>query len=149
MKKQLFVLGMTSVFALTGCHGIKKVEYAEFKEEVNKLEEVKVSEVKISGKLDGDKVNVKWSTDTSIVSLALDTNHSDNEKAAYIVAMGLKTPALYAAAEADGVTYYTGMGFKMKSEDGSIEWDSKGLLAKMQAKEDGKEYNLSFTWKKA
>ena len=31
MKKQLFVLGMTSVFALTGCHGIKKVEYAEFK----------------------------------------------------------------------------------------------------------------------
>ena len=50
MKKHLFVLGMVSAFALCGCHGTKKVDFAKFQEEVKALEEVKVTEVKLSGK---------------------------------------------------------------------------------------------------
>ena len=45
MKKKFLLLGMASVFALTGCHGTKKVEFKEFGEEVKKLADVISSKI--------------------------------------------------------------------------------------------------------
>lgn len=151
MKKHLFVLGMVSAFALCGCHGTKKVDFAKFQEEVKALEEVKVTEVKITGKLDDDKINVKFDTSKSVVELALDSSYSTNEKLAYGLALSAKTPGLVALAEDEDSTYYVGMGFKVVANDksGKIEWDSKGLLASYQAKDEDHNYKLNFTWKKA
>ena len=153
MKKQLFILGMTSVFALTGCHGIKKVEYAKYKEAVQALESVKVSQVKVSGKYDGKKVNYTYEIKDSLLSqvfdgasLAFDSDVSDENKAAVALALGNKTPTL---VESDKLTYYTGMGFKVKGEDGSFEWNGKGLLAKAESKDADLTFSLNVSWKKA
>ena len=152
MKKQLFVLGMASVFALTGCHGIKKVGFSEFCDEVNKLESVRVTQVTIRGKIEEDKINLKYEISDSVlnnalnaVSTALDSSYSANEKGAISLALTYKTPSAVTLAEDSKCEYYTGMGFKVTHEKDSIEWDSKGLLASYQSENS----KLSFTWKKA
>ena len=154
MKKQLFILGMASVFALTGCHGIKKVEYAKFKEEVNKLEEVKVVSVKITGKYDGTKVNLTYEIPQSagnIVDSLIDGvtgKYNEAESAGISVAMMYETPAAFTVAEDSKLTYYTGMGFKVKEDKSAVEWNGKGLLASYKAESDDHKCNFSFSWKK-
>lgn len=154
MKKQLFVLGMASVFALTGCHGIKKVEYAKFKEEVNKLEEVKVVSVKITGKYDGTKVNLTYEIPQSagnIVDSLIDGvtgKYNEAESAGISVAMMYETPAAFTVAEDSKLTYYTGMGFKVKEDKSAVEWNGKGLLSSYKAESDDHKCNFSFSWKK-
>ena len=155
MKKQLFVLGMVSAFALCGCHGTKKVDFATFKEEVNKLEEVKVASVKITGKYDDTKVNLTYEWPQS-AGQGLDAlidgvtgKYNEAESAGISIATSSKTPAIYTVAEDSDVTYYVGMGFKMKGEDGSMEWGKNGLLASYKAKTDDHSCNFTFHWKKA
>ena len=155
MKKQLFVLGMVSAFALCGCHGTKKVEFKAFCDEVNKLEEVKVASVKISGKYDDTKVSLTYEWPQSAGNLldsALDSltgKYNEAEQAGIYLATGYKTPAAFTLAEEDGAEYYIGMGFKVKEKEGSIEWAKNGLLASYKAKSDNHSCNFTFSWKKA
>ena len=156
MKKQLFVLGMVSAFALCGCHGTKKVDFATFKDEVNKLEEVKVASVKISGKYDDTKVNLTYEWPQS-AGQGLDAlidgvsgKYNEAESAAISTATSCKTPALYVTlGEQEDVEYYVGMGFKLKGKEGSMEWAKNGLLASYKAKTDDHSCNFTFHWKKA
>ena len=154
MKKQLFVLGMVSAFALCGCHGTKKVDFAKFKEEVNKLEEVKVTSVKISGKYDGTKVNLTYEIPQTL-GQGLDSlldgvggKYNEAESAGISVALAYETPSAFAIAEDSDLTYYVGMGFKVKEEKSSAEWNGKGLLASYKAKDDKHSCNFTFSWKK-
>ena len=155
MKKSLFVLGMVSAFALCGCHGTKKVEFNAFCDEVNKLEEVRVVSVKITGKYDGTKVNLTYDWPQSAGNLldsALDSlggKYNEAESAGIGIATSAKTPALYTVKEAENVTYYVGGGFKIKGEDGAMEWAKNGLLASAKAKDSNHEYSFTFSWKKA
>ena len=155
MKKHLLILGLASVFAITGCAGISKVDYAKFKEKVEaaceKTPEVK--EVSIKGKIDGAEVKFTAafsdaaSNTITLAKLALD---DANKGAAYTLAMAMKTP--YAVAEAgedEKTSYYVGAGFKVKSEDGVAEWRSNTLLASYKSTVENHEAKLSFTWKKA
>lgn len=153
MKKQLFILGMASVFALTGCHGLKKVEYAKYEEAVKKLSVPKVKEVKVSGKYNGVSVKYTYEIKDNLfsqlaegVSLAFDGEVSTENKLAVELALGSKTPILL---ESDKLTYYTGMGFKVKGEDGVTEWTGKGLLAKTESTNSNLTYKLSVSWKLA
>ena len=152
MKKQLFILGMASVFALTGCHGIKKVEYAEFKEAVDELTEVKIQSVKISGKYDGTKISFTYKglENLSLSDASEVAGYSEAQAAAASLADSMRTPKLFVALGEDSdCTYYTGMGFKVKSEDGSMEWAKNGLLASYKAKSDNHDCSFTFSWKKA
>ena len=155
MKKQLFVLGMVSAFALCGCHGTKKVDFATFKDEVNKLEEVKVVSVKITGKYDDSKVNLTYEWPQS-AGQGLDAlidgvsgKYNEAESTAIGIATSYKTPAVFTVSEQSDVEYYVGMGFKLKGEEGSIEWAKNGLLASYKAKTDDHSCNFTFHWKKA
>lgn len=154
MKKNLFILGMASVFALTGCHGTKKVEFAKFKEAVEKAVEKTpaVSEVKFKGEYKGEKINfsAKFSDDAVeyakvLASLALE---SEIKAEIYSLAGSLKTPSVYSVKEMDKVEYFTGAGFKIKSENSTIEWTSKALLAKAVSTEEGQKANITVSWKK-
>ena len=149
MKKQLFVLGMASVFALTGCYGIKKVDFEKFKEEVNKLEDEKQKEVKIGGKLNGEKLDKFTYEIPQSAGGALDSLidvATGKYSARQLEAIGhLESVGSYAISSSDKLTYYTGMGFKVKSEDKTVEWNAKGLIASYKAGDT----SLTFTWKKA
>ena len=140
---------MASVFALTGCHGIKKVEYAKFDEEVKKLEDIKMQSVKIKGEVEGDKVNFTYeipqTAGQGLDSLidAVGGKYSVPETKAYTVALALQSPK--GVGEDDKTEYYVGMGFKVKSDKNSAEWSGKGVLASYKAENT----KLSFSWKKA
>ena len=155
MKKHLFILGMVSTFALTGCHGTKKVEFAKFKEEVNKLEEVKVASVKITGKYDGTKVNLNYEWPQSagnVLDSLIDGvtgKYNEAESAGISIAVAAKDPKGYAIIEDSSCEYYVGMGFKVKAEEGSMEWAKNGLLASYKAKTDDHSCSFTFSWKKA
>jgi hypothetical protein len=153
MKKHLLVLGMASMLALTGCHGLSKVDYAKFKEKVDaaceKTPEVK--QVKISGKYDGEKVKVTYDIPQSVGSL-IDSigdlgKYNKYESAAISLALAYQTPkSCYTVSGegADGVTYYAGMGFKVKEEKSTLEWRGNGLLASAK----GEQGALNFNWVK-
>lgn len=152
MKKQLFILGIASAAALTGCNGIKKVEFSKFQEEVKAVEAPKVKEVKVSGKIDGRSVKATYEISDNIISQILDGasaaisgEYSDDQKTAIAAALTNKSPAGYATVENSKYTYYTGMGFKVKTEDGSVEWNGKGLLASLK----GEKNSLKVSWVKA
>ena len=155
MKKQLLVLGLASIFALSGCHGISKVDYAKFKEKVDaaceKTPEVK--QIKISGKYNDEKIKVTYDipqTAGSAIDSAIDAlggKYSKNELAAIAVATTYQTPKscyTLSGEGAEGVTYYVGMGFKVKDEKNTLEWNGKGLLSSAK----GEEGSLSFSWVK-
>ena len=147
MKKQLFILGMASVFALTGCHGIKKVEYAKFCEEVKKLEDVDAKSVTVSGKLNGDKVE-KFTYEFpqsagGVVDSILDIAGGKYSAVQLEAAGHAEGLSAYTVTELDGYSYYTGMGFKVKNDKKTVEWNSKGLTTSYK---EG-ETSLSFTWK--
>ena len=147
MKKHLFVLGMASIFALSGCHGISKVDYAKFKEKVDALEEVDPKSVTVSGKLNGSKIS-KFTYEFpqsagGMLDSALDViggkySAEQLEAAGHAEAIGA-----YTIAESKDYTYYTGMGFKVKSENKTVEWNGKGLATSYQSGDT----KLSFTWK--
>ena len=141
MKKHLLVLGMASIFALSGCHGISKVEYAKFKEKADAAvkDAKKVDYISYKGKYDEEKIS--FSTNQGLAS--------------YSVAEGVVALALgsvdrvdaWTLSESSSLTYYTGLGFKVVSADVKYEYDSKGFLAKVDGKLDGKQYNFSVSHK--
>ena len=155
MKKGLFLLGMSSMLALTGCHGISKVDYAKFKEKadaaIEKAPEVKA--VKISGKYDGEKVKVTYEIPQTIgagidsLISGLSGKYTSAESYAIGVAISYKLPSAFYTLNGEGeegVTYFTGAGFKVKDEKRTFEWGGNALLA--SAKSD--KASLSFSWVK-
>ena len=160
MKKRFLLLGMASVFALTGCHGTKKVEFKEFGEEVKKLSEQKefsVEKVKVSGKYEGESFKAFTVELKSETAPELD----DTQKKAYVVAEASASVAIvYTALAAGyvvvgedaikGMTFYVGNGFKIKSEkDGeksSAEYDKRGLLVSLKSSKDKKATSISLKW---
>ena len=152
MKKQLFVLAVASTAALTACHGLSKVDFAKFKEKVDAVEAPKVKEVKVSGKIDGRSVKVTYTISDNILSQVLDGasfaisgDYTDDQKAAVGAALASKSPKVATIAEDSKSTYYVGMGFKVKSENGVAEWTGKGLLASLKTEKN----SLKVSWVKA
>ena len=149
MKKNLFILGMASVFALTGCYGLKKVEYSKFDEETKKLEDIKMQSVKIKGSVEGTDVNFTYEIPQSaggILDSAIDAvsgKYSVPQTKAYTLALTFQSPK--GIGEDDKTEYYVGMGFKVKAEKASMEWNGKGVLASYKDENS----KLNFTWKKA
>ena len=143
MKKHLLVLGLASVFALTGCHGISKCSFEEFKEEAKKAIDSapRVDEIIWKGNLDGDKFNI--SSKTSIADLSL------KEIGIRTFLLTFDSVSWACGAENSDATYYKGNGFKVIEGDDKYEWDSKGYLAKVVVKDDGKSYSVNVTHKYA
>jgi len=141
MKKNLFVLAMASVFALTGCHGLAKTEYAQFKEKADKAVESaqKVDYVTYKGKYGDEKIS--FSTNQGIASYSL-------SEAAVEAALSLVGRVdSFTVAENSDYTYYTGFGFKVVTPDAKYEYTGKGFLAGVKGKIKGTEYNFSVSYK--
>ena len=142
MKKNLFVLGMASVFALTGCHGIKKVSFEDFKKAADEVVEKapKVDYVSYNGKYGDEKI--KFSTNQSASSYSI-------AEAAVAIALGAidRVDAMYVYGGSDKVEFYTGLGFKVVDAEAKYEYTGKGFLASVKGKIDGKEYNFSVSHK--
>ena len=141
MKKSIFALTLVSLLALTGCHGISKCSFEEFKaaasEALDKAPEV--SEIIWKGNLDGEKFNISSKTsvaDLSIKEIAIKSFLYTFDKVSWAY-----------AAEDEDATYYKGMGFKVVEGDDKYEWDSKGYLAKVVVKDDGAKYTVNVTHK--
>ena len=152
MKKSILLLSMASVFALTGCHGTKKVTFKEFCDGVDKAEEApKMKAIKLRGKVDGEKVNFTYEFASSVgglIDAVIDlagSKYNDNEKAALAVFSAAKHAGLYTLAENEECEYYVGNGFKVVNGKSKIEWDKYALFASAK---DG-ETSLSASWVKA
>lgn len=156
MKKSLFVLGMASMLALTGCHGLKKVEYSEFESKVKEAckETPEVKQVKIKGEYDGAKANLTYDIPKTAGS-ALDSlisgltgTYNKAEAKGIEIALADKTPESFYTLSGkgnDNYTYYVAMGFKVETGSATYEWNSKGLLAKYKSE----SASFSFSWVKA
>ena len=142
MKKSLLVLGMASVFALTGCHGIKKVSFDEFKkaaeEAIEKAPEIDY--VTYKGTYGEDKISFSTNQKASAYSI---------QEAAVAAALGvlMRVDAMYIYSSSDSAEFYTGMGFKVVDEGTKFEYTGKAYLALVKGKIDGKEYNISVSQK--
>lgn len=135
--KKLFLLALLPVFALAGCNGISKTEYAKFKEKADKAVEnaKEVDYVTYKGKY-GDE-DIKFSTNQGLAS------YSASEA---IVATGLGAVDrvdAFTLAENSDYTYYTGLGFKVVTADAKVEYNGKGFLTHAEGKLNGKEYKFS------
>ena len=135
MKKALLPILMTSVFALTGCHGTKKVTFQEFCDEAGKTEEApSMKSVKFSGKVDGEKVDFTYEFAKSIggaVDSLIDvaTGKYNKYETAAIALAKANLLSVYTVSEDTSLEYYIGNGFKVKSESLKVEWDKYGLFA--------------------
>ena len=138
MKKNLFVLGMASVFALTGCHGTKKVEFSEFKEKADAAiaKAPEVDYTNYSGKYGDEKI--KFSTNQGVASYSA-------AEAAVALALGAvkRVDATYLFSG----EFYVGFGFKVVTSDCKYEYNGKGYLASVKGKINGTEYNFSVSHK--
>ena len=146
MKKNVLLLGAVSAFALTGCHGLKKVSFQDFCDEVNKLKEVSPKSVKISGKVDGEKVNFTYEIPQTVgasLDSALSVLSGSYNKYEIAAAGHIESLSTYTVVESSDLTYYTGFGFKVKAEKKTIEWNSKGLTTSYSSP----DASLRFSWK--
>ena len=135
MKKSLFVLSLTSLLALTGCHGLKKVNFDEFKSGVKEAEKApEYKAVKITGKVDGKKVNFTYEFPKSwggLLDSALDAlgdkyNEAEKAAAGYMTSNSI---SWYTASENEDYTYYVSYGYKVKGKDFTVEWDKYANFA--------------------
>ena len=159
MKKQFLLLGMASVFALTGCHGTKKVEFKEFGEAVQEAakQEYTVKSVKVSGKYEDEKfkaftVDLEKSEtpeldDTQKKAYALGVTMSNVYTVYALLATGY---GLAGDKALEGMTFYIGNGFKLKTEKddskATAEYDKKGLLVSYKGVNEKKTTKLSLKW---
>lgn len=138
MKKNLFILGMASIFALTGCHGTKKVEFNEFKEKADAAiaKAPEVDYTTYNGKYGDEKI--KFSTNQGVASYSV-------AEAAVALALGAfkRVDATYVFSG----EFYVGFGFKVVTSDCKYEYNGKGYLASVKGKIDGTEYNFSVSHK--
>ena len=143
MKKNLFVLGMASVFALTGCHGIKKVEAKEFYDKANEVAEKapKVDYITYKGKY-GDK-KIDFSTSQNAISYSI-------EEVAVATALGLvdqAKDAYVAYANSSSAEFYVGFGFKVVDGETKLEYNGKGFLTSAKGKLNGTECSFTVSHK--
>ena len=139
--KKLFLLALLPVFALAGCNGISKTEYAKFKEKADKAVEnaQKVDYVTYKGKFGDEKI--KFSTNQGLASYSV-------SEAAVAAALGLVDRVdAFTLAESSDNTYYTGLGFKVVTPDSKYEYSGKGFLTSASGKLNGKEYKFSVSHK--
>ena len=138
MKKNLFILGMASIFALTGCHGTKKVEVSEFKEKADAAiaKAPEVDYTTYNGKYGDEKI--KFSTNQGVASYSV-------AEAAVALALGAvkRVDATYSFSG----EFYVGFGFKVVTSDCKYEYNGKGYLASVKGKINGTEYNFSVSHK--
>ena len=142
--KKLFVLSLLPAFALAGCNGIAKTEYAKFKEKADKAVEnaKEVDYVTYKGKYQDEKIS--FSTNQGVASYSL-------AEAAVALALGaVDRVDTFTIAENSDYTYYTGLGFKVVTPDSKYEYSGKGFLTSVEGKINGKEYkfSVSHTFKK-
>lgn len=142
MKKSLLALAMASTFALTGCHGIKKVSFEDFKKAADEVVEKapKVDYISYNGKYGED--SVKFSTNQGVASYSV-------AEAAVAIALGVfdRVDSMYVYGSSSDNEFYTGMGFKVVTPDVKFEYTGKGYLASVKGKLDGKEYSFSVSHK--
>jgi len=156
MKKNLLLLGMASVFALTGCHGTKKVEFKEFGEEVANISgDFKAEKVKVSGKVEGESFKA-YTVSMSDKNPELD----DKQTKAYAVCLPSVTVAELSALLAiqgsltglDDYSFYVGNGFKVTYENkdskakAKYEYDKNGMLVSLYQVKDSKTTRISLKW---
>ena len=164
MKKQLLLLGMASVFALTGCHGTKKVSYKEFGEAVSELkDDFTAKEVKVSGKIEDQKFKSFTVVIDNMEESTKDLDENQTKALAYAI-VTVEVAELYAyltvayVAKGDeglaNYTLYVGNGFKVKYEDkeqkvsGRYVYEKHGLLVhEAGVDKDGKKSDISLSWK--
>lgn len=140
--KKLFLLAVLPVFALAGCNGISKTDYAKFKEKAEKAAEKakEVDFVTYKGKFDGKDYEFK-SNDSSLSAEERDLKTAlgafDNVKA-------------FTVEENKECTYYTGLGFKVVYSDIKLEYSGKGLLTHAEGQFNSKElkFSVKHTFKK-
>ncbi len=117
------ILGLAATTMLVGCSNLKKVSFADFKAEVEKIEKHEYKKVEVSGYVKMGDAKVEDSA----------TYEGDELKA---FAVGYKID-VYAVAEKKGATYYVGDGFKIEAEDeglkGYVEFDKYGYVTKTSA----------------
>ena len=161
MKKNLLLLGMASVFALTGCHGTKKVAFKEFGDEVKNIDtNFEAKEVKVSGKVEDEKFKTFTVKIDELDKVELD----DTQKKAFTVCFPVSTVAtIYALCETayalggdealKDYTFYIGNGFKVKTENkeektsGKLVYEKHGLLVhSVSVDKDGKKTDISLKW---
>ena len=155
MKKSLFLLGVASSFALTGCYGLLKSDYAKFKEQVREAtkETPDFKQVKIRGTYDSIKVNLTYDIPNSLGSAfdsfidGLTGTYNKGEAAGISIALGNKTPSSFILGDEgnDKYTYYTTLGFKVKTDTATYEWNVSGILASYKTNNN----SFSFSWVKA
>ena len=142
MKKNLLVLAAASVFALTGCHGTKKVGFNEFKEKADAAVEKapKVDYCTYKGKYGDNKFNFSTNQDA--------TSYSLDEAAVASLLGGIdRVDSMYAYALGSSAEFYVGFGFKVVNGDDKYEYTAKGFLASAKGKFNGKEYSFSISHK--
>ena len=141
MKKNLLVLGVASLLALTGCHGLAKTEYAKFKEKADKAVESakKVDYVTYKGKYGDEKIS--FSTNQGLLS------YSASEAIVEAALSAVGRVDAFTVAENSDYTYYTGFGFKVVTPDSKYEYSSKGFLTSAKGKLNGTEFSFSVSYK--
>jgi hypothetical protein len=135
--KKLYVLALIPAFALASCHGISKCSFAEYKAAAEKVVEKapEVDTIKWKGNFDGEKM--EFTSKTSIADLSV------KEIALKVVLLAIDRVDSTYAVENTNATYYKGFGFKVVDGDDKMEYNGKGFLTKVVAKDDGKVYSFS------
>lgn len=134
------ILGLAATTMLVGCSSYKKVSFADFKAEVEKIEKHEYKSVVLNGytKVGDVKTEIK---DQKLEGAALE-----------MAAAGYKID-VYAVAEISGMTYYVGDGFKIEGEiegvKGTVEFDKYGYMTKETSKgeQGGVKYEAELTLK--
>ena len=139
MKKSLFLLGMVSAFALTGCHGLLKSDYAKFKEKATKAckEVPDFKQVKIKGEYDAKKVDLVYDIPSSIGSGidslidAVSGKYNAGEANGIKVALANEKVTYFTGSDEgnDKYAYYTLFGFKVETGSATYEFNGSGILA--------------------
>ena len=139
MKKSLFLLGMASAFALTGCYGLLKSDYAKFKEKAVEAckETPDFKQVKIKGEYDAKKVDLTYdipdSFGSGVDSLieVLTGKYNAGELAGIDVAAKYEKVTSFTGSDEgnDKYAYYTLLGFKVETDSATYEYNFSGILA--------------------
>lgn len=154
MKKSLFLLGMASAFALTGCYGLLKSDYAKFKEKATEAckETPDFKQVKIKGEYDAKKVDLVYDIPSSIgsgIDSLIDAatgKYNAGELKGIEVAMANEKVTYFTGSDEgnDKYAYYTLLGFKVETGSATYEYDFSGILAGYKSGST----TFSFAWVK-
>lgn len=120
-KKSLLALAIAPLL-LASCNGTTKVKFEKFQEEVKAIEDVKkIEEQTIKGKYGDNETKFELSKANTIAEFAV----------AAIV--NKEVLAGYALTEVSGMEYYTGNGFKIKTEKKTVKWNKYGHVTSYEA----------------